>query len=69
MCIHCSCICLFIYLLLVSTIREEARRTNLGRLMEIHGSHLLGASSYKDPITSFPLFHKFSVQHPEASAS
>ncbi|CAI8618620.1 unnamed protein product [Vicia faba] len=44
---------------------EQARHTNLGRLMEIHGSQLLGASSYKDPITSFPLFHKFSVQHPE----
>ncbi|XP_027191678.1 probable CoA ligase CCL12 isoform X2 [Cicer arietinum] len=44
---------------------EQARRTNLGRLMEIHGSKLLGESSYKDPITSFPLFHNFSVQHPE----
>ncbi|XP_012572323.1 probable CoA ligase CCL12 [Cicer arietinum] len=44
---------------------EQATRTNLGRLMEIHGSKLLGASSYKDPITSFPLFHNFSVQHPE----
>ncbi|KEH20658.1 acyl-activating enzyme 17, peroxisomal protein, putative [Medicago truncatula] len=44
---------------------EQAIRTNLGRLMETHGSQLLGASSYKDPITSFPLFHKFSVQHPE----
>ncbi|CAJ2677435.1 unnamed protein product [Trifolium pratense] len=44
---------------------EQARRTNLGRLMEIHGPQILGASSYKDPITSFPLFHKFSVQHPE----
>ncbi|KAI5385016.1 variant 3 [Lathyrus oleraceus] len=44
---------------------EQARHTNLGRLMEAHGSELLGASSYKDPITSFPLFHKFSVQHPE----
>jgi len=55
--------------LLVSTFREQAIRTNLGRLMETHGSQLLGASSYKDPITSFPLFHKFSVQNPEASAS
>jgi hypothetical protein len=65
MCIHCSCI----HLLLVSKFREQAIRTNLGRLMENHGSQLLGASLYKDPITSFPLFHKFSVQHPEASAS
>ncbi|KAL5545215.1 hypothetical protein UlMin_008999 [Ulmus minor] len=32
--------------------------------MENHGSKLLG-SSYKDPITSFSLFFKFSVQHPE----
>ncbi|CAI8618643.1 unnamed protein product [Vicia faba] len=44
---------------------EHAKRTNLGRFMEVHGSELLGASSYKDPITSFPLFHNFSVQHPE----
>ncbi|KAK2384294.1 putative CoA ligase ccl12 [Trifolium repens] len=44
---------------------EQARRTNLGRFMEIHGSPILGPSSYKDPIASFPLFHNFSVQHPE----
>ncbi|KAI5384984.1 probable CoA ligase CCL12 isoform X2 [Lathyrus oleraceus] len=44
---------------------EQAKRTNLGRFMEAHGSELLGASSYKDPITSFPLFHNFSVQHTE----
>ncbi|GAU39840.1 hypothetical protein TSUD_68880 [Trifolium subterraneum] len=44
---------------------EQARCTNLGRFMEIHGSRILGSSSYKDPITSFPLFHHFSVQHPE----
>ncbi|KAK7247117.1 hypothetical protein RIF29_41994 [Crotalaria pallida] len=43
---------------------EQARRTNLGRLMEANGPKLLG-DSYKDPITSFPLFHKFSVQHPQ----
>jgi len=41
----------------------------MGCFMEAHGPDLLGASSYKDPITSFPLFHNFSVQHPEASAS
>ncbi|GMN67967.1 hypothetical protein TIFTF001_037049 [Ficus carica] len=33
--------------------------------MEKHGSALLGPL-YKDPITSYSLFHKFSVQHPEA---
>lgn len=32
--------------------------------MEVHGSQLLG-TSYKDPITSFGLFQKFSVQNPE----
>lgn len=42
----------------------HARRTNLGRIMEIYGPKLLGAA-YKDPITSFNLFQKFSVQHPE----
>ncbi|KAG5015394.1 putative acyl-activating enzyme 18, peroxisomal [Glycine max] len=39
---------------------EQSKRTNLGRLMETHAPKLLGAS-YKDPITSFHLFHKFSV--------
>ncbi|XP_011089734.1 probable acyl-activating enzyme 18, peroxisomal [Sesamum indicum] len=43
---------------------HQSRRTNLGRLMESHGPRLLGGS-YKDPITSFRLFHQFSVQHPE----
>ncbi|KAH7838820.1 hypothetical protein Vadar_031582 [Vaccinium darrowii] len=42
----------------------QAKCTNLGRLMEIHGSKLLGAS-YKDPITSFRLFQNFSAEHPE----
>ncbi|XP_025683076.1 probable CoA ligase CCL12 [Arachis hypogaea] len=41
---------------------ERARRTNLGRLMETYGPKLLGAS-YREPITSFPFFHKFSVEH------
>ncbi|XP_019460987.1 PREDICTED: probable acyl-activating enzyme 18, peroxisomal [Lupinus angustifolius] len=41
---------------------EQAKCTNLGRLMETNGPKLLG-DSYKDPITSFSLFHKFSVQH------
>lgn len=42
----------------------ESRYTNLGRLMETHGPRLLG-KAYKDPITSFPLFQKFSAQNPE----
>ncbi|KAI4345323.1 hypothetical protein L6164_012455 [Bauhinia variegata] len=43
---------------------HQSRQTNLGRVMEMYGPKLLGAS-YKDPITSFKLFHKFTVQHPE----
>ncbi|CAL5425711.1 unnamed protein product [Camellia sinensis] len=43
---------------------NQSKYTNLGRLIETHGSKLLGAS-YKDPITSFSLFQKFTVQHPE----
>ncbi|XP_022753513.1 probable acyl-activating enzyme 18, peroxisomal isoform X2 [Durio zibethinus] len=42
----------------------ESKFTNLGRIMEVHGPKLLG-TSYKDPIASFSLFQKFSVQHPE----
>ncbi|KAI9083016.1 hypothetical protein K1719_035031 [Acacia pycnantha] len=42
----------------------HARQTNLGRIMETYGSKFLGAA-YKDPLTSFNLFHKFSVEHPE----
>nr|CAD1818390.1 unnamed protein product [Ananas comosus var. bracteatus] len=33
-------------------------------MMELHGPKLLG-SSYQDPISSYDLFQKFSVQHPE----
>nr|GLL42058.1 pentatricopeptide repeat-containing protein At3g24000, mitochondrial-like [Ipomoea trifida] len=44
--------------------RDEAKCTNFGRLMDTHGSMVLGAS-YKDPIASFKQFHKFSVDHPE----
>lgn len=43
---------------------NQAKCTNLGRVMEHHGPRLLGAS-YKDPITSFKEFQKFSVQHQE----
>ncbi|KAK9273517.1 hypothetical protein L1049_018327 [Liquidambar formosana] len=42
----------------------QSQHTNLGRLMETHGKKLLG-SSYRDPISSFSLFQKFSVEHPE----
>ena len=47
--------------------REQSKHTNLGCLMETHAPNLLGPS-YKDPITSFHLFHKFFVQHPQASS-
>ncbi|XP_009791362.1 probable CoA ligase CCL12 isoform X2 [Nicotiana sylvestris] len=43
---------------------NESRCTNLGRIMEAHCPKLFGAS-YKDPISSFKEFHRFSVQHPE----
>nr|KYP45727.1 Acetyl-coenzyme A synthetase 1 [Cajanus cajan] len=42
---------------------DQSKRTNLGRLMETHGPKLLGPS-YKDPISSFPLFHNFSLYWP-----
>lgn len=42
----------------------HSKNTNLGRLMEAHGPKLLG-SSYRDPVSSYNLFQKFSVQHPE----
>ncbi|XP_062076636.1 probable CoA ligase CCL12 [Humulus lupulus] len=44
---------------------HQSKKTNLGRLMEKYGSEVLGPL-YKDPITSFSLFRKFSVQQPEA---
>ncbi|MED6108813.1 putative CoA ligase ccl12 [Stylosanthes scabra] len=43
---------------------EQARISNLGRVMEACGPKLFGAS-YKDPITSYPLMHKFSVDNPQ----
>ncbi|KAF8778999.1 hypothetical protein HU200_003104 [Digitaria exilis] len=42
----------------------DCRQTNLGRLMEANGAKLIG-SAYKDPITSFNLFYKFSVENQE----
>ncbi|OAY70792.1 putative acyl-activating enzyme 18, peroxisomal, partial [Ananas comosus] len=44
--------------------RIHCKYTNLGRMMELHGPKLLG-SSYQDPISSYDLFQKFSMQHPE----
>ncbi|XP_038902724.1 probable acyl-activating enzyme 18, peroxisomal [Benincasa hispida] len=43
---------------------DQSKLTNLGKIMELHGPKLLGAS-YKDPISSFSLFQKFSSQNPE----
>ncbi|XP_055814584.1 probable CoA ligase CCL12 isoform X1 [Solanum dulcamara] len=43
---------------------NESRYTNLGRIMENHCPKLFRAS-YKDPISSFKEFHRFSVQHSE----
>ncbi|XP_020184832.1 probable CoA ligase CCL12 isoform X2 [Aegilops tauschii subsp. strangulata] len=42
----------------------DCKQTNLGRVMEQNGPKLLGAS-YKDPISSFALFHKFSIENQE----
>ncbi|ONK69474.1 uncharacterized protein A4U43_C05F23330 [Asparagus officinalis] len=44
--------------------KVHCKDTNLGRIMEVHGPKVLG-SLYHDPIESFALFQKFSVQHPE----
>ncbi|XP_061337052.1 probable acyl-activating enzyme 17, peroxisomal isoform X1 [Gastrolobium bilobum] len=43
---------------------ENATVTNVGQLLEKRGKEFLG-SAYKDPITSFPDFQKFSVSNPE----
>ncbi|XP_023533695.1 probable acyl-activating enzyme 18, peroxisomal [Cucurbita pepo subsp. pepo] len=43
---------------------HQSKLTNLGRIMELYGPKLLGAS-YKDPISSFRLFQEFSSQNPE----
>jgi len=46
--------------------RSQSKSTNLGKLMEYHGPRLLGPS-YKNPLESFELFRRFSVEHPEVS--
>ncbi|XP_008782050.1 probable acyl-activating enzyme 17, peroxisomal [Phoenix dactylifera] len=45
--------------------KESAVLTNIGRVLERHGKEFLG-SGYKDPISSFSDFQKFSVSNPEA---
>jgi hypothetical protein len=45
-------------------IRESVTLTNVGRLLEKRGKEFLG-SLYKDPITGFADFQKFSVSNPE----
>jgi len=45
-------------------IRESAALTNVWQLLERKGEEFLG-SAYKDPITSFDDFQKFSVSNPE----
>ncbi|ONK65598.1 uncharacterized protein A4U43_C07F38730 [Asparagus officinalis] len=42
----------------------HSKDTKLGRVMEIHGPKLLG-SLYHDPVTSFSLFQKLTIEHPE----
>uniref|UniRef100_A0A0E0M0Q0 4-coumarate--CoA ligase n=1 Tax=Oryza punctata TaxID=4537 RepID=A0A0E0M0Q0_ORYPU len=44
---------------------EEAVLTNVGRVLEARGREFVG-ETYKDPITSFTDFHKFSIENPEA---
>ncbi|KAF3329702.1 putative acyl-activating enzyme 17 [Carex littledalei] len=44
---------------------DDAVSTNIGRLLEKRGKEILG-SGYKDPISSFSEFHKFSISDPEA---
>lgn len=46
--------------------RKSAKQTNLGRLMEAHCPKLLGPL-YEDPIASFSLFQKYSVDHPQVA--
>lgn len=45
-------------------MREAAKLTNIGKLLERRGKELLG-SSYKDPISSFSDFQEFSVSNLE----
>uniref|UniRef100_A0A7N0T914 Uncharacterized protein n=1 Tax=Kalanchoe fedtschenkoi TaxID=63787 RepID=A0A7N0T914_KALFE len=42
----------------------QSQNSNLGRILEAYGPRLLGGS-YRDPISSYKLFHKFSVENPD----
>jgi hypothetical protein len=55
-------------MLMTYCCRVDCKQTNLGKLMETNGPRLLG-SAYKDPISSFILFYKFSVDNQEACCS
>ncbi|XP_042418915.1 probable acyl-activating enzyme 17, peroxisomal [Zingiber officinale] len=44
--------------------KENAASTNIGQVLQKHGSELLGVR-YKDPISSFTDFQAFSVENPE----
>jgi hypothetical protein len=45
---------------------DEAALTNVGRVLEARGRELIG-EGYKDPVTSFRDFHKFSNENPEVT--
>jgi hypothetical protein len=47
-------------------LRENAKATNVGQLLERRGKEFLG-SKYKDPILSFSDFQEFSVSNPEVN--
>lgn len=50
--------------IVLCVVRESATLTNVWQLLERRGKEFLG-SAYKDPITSFDAFQKFSVSNPE----
>ncbi|XP_078443646.1 acyl-activating enzyme 17 isoform X2 [Wolffia australiana] len=49
----------------MKSYRDAAFSTNIGRLLQKHGERFLG-SAYKDPVSSFLEFQKFSSSNPEA---
>jgi len=50
--------------LISCVVRKSAALTNVWQLLERKGKEFMG-SAYKDPITSFDDFLKFSVSNPE----
>ncbi|CAM8961412.1 unnamed protein product [Rhodiola kirilowii] len=42
----------------------QSQQSNLGRILETYGPRLLGGS-YRDPLSSYRLFHKYSVENPD----